>query len=303
MTKFLVELIDEQPVTNLLSIRYQDPQEVLFVGTRDHHNVSQHLTALIGQKIPIHLSEINYAYEPNMIFKAIQKKIRKIGWTPEDVTFNLSGGTRIMSFAAYHAALVSKGHLSDIEYFNHRYHIRKYKYNESDLHFEKVDDQTLPNLLTIDDYFHAHVPGFDCDGFSSNKRGLIDVGGLFERVIFNTLEPHVDQIYSGVRPRGVGDQIEIDLVVRNGNNIGLVEAKTGAKKQGIDQLDTAGSAHFLGKHVIKFLITGRYLSRAQKSLAYAQQIEVIEIPDYREGYQLTEKDRSRLVNQIRSTLV
>ena len=67
MTKYLVELIGEQPVTNLLSVRYQDPDEVLFIGTRDHHKVSQHLQVLISQNTPVHLSEISYPYEPDLI--------------------------------------------------------------------------------------------------------------------------------------------------------------------------------------------------------------------------------------------
>jgi hypothetical protein len=37
---------------------------------------------------------------------------------------------------------------------------------------------------------------------------------------------------AGVRPAGVSDQIEIDLVVRRGNSVGIIEAMTGVKKAG-----------------------------------------------------------------------
>jgi len=47
MKKNLVTLVGEQPLPTLLSIRHLDPRDVLFVGTRDWHNVSQHLKALM----------------------------------------------------------------------------------------------------------------------------------------------------------------------------------------------------------------------------------------------------------------
>jgi hypothetical protein len=81
----------------------------------------------------------------------------------------------------------------------------------------------------------------------------------------------------------VSKQIEIDLVVRIGNNVGLVEAKTWVNKAGIDQLDTAGNSVYLGKHATKFLVTSRYLPRAHKTLASSQHTHVVELPGYTVG--------------------
>jgi hypothetical protein len=46
MIRNLVTLVGEQPLPTLLAIRHLDAKEVLFVGTREWHNVSQHMQAL-----------------------------------------------------------------------------------------------------------------------------------------------------------------------------------------------------------------------------------------------------------------
>jgi hypothetical protein len=100
----------------------------------------------------------------------------------------------------------------------------------------------------------------------------------------------------------VAEQIEIDLMVRRGNRVGIVEAKTGVKKAGIDQLDTAGNAHYMGDHILKFLVTGRYLPRAHKMLAVAEEISVIELPDYNDRRRLPVQDEQRLIETVQRKL-
>jgi hypothetical protein len=107
---------------------------------------------------------------------------------------------------------------------------------------------------------------------------------------------------AGVRPSGVAEQIEIDLIVRQGNNVGIIEAKTGVKKAGIDQLDTAGNPHYLGDFLVKLIVTGHYLPRAHKALATAQQIRVIELPGYSDRAGLPVQDKLRLVQTVLQAL-
>ena len=120
--------------------------------------------------------------------------------------------------------------------------------------------------------------------------------------VYDALAPHVDEVMAGVRPSGVAKQIEIDLVVRQGNNVGIIEAKTGIKKAGIDQLDTAGNPHYLGDFLAKMLVTGRYLPRAHKALATAQEIRVIELPGYSDRAGLPSQDKQRLVQTVQQAL-
>ena len=149
----------------------------------------------------------------------------------------------------------------------------------------------------------THAPGFEVDGFGRDHRGRIDAGGEFESTVYRVLEIHVDEIMSGVRPGAVAHQIEIDLVIRCGNNVGLVEAKTGVNKAGIDQLDTAGNPIYLGRYANKFLVTGRYLPRTHKALAMAQGIHVVELPGYSVHHGIPDQEQRRLVQTVHSVLV
>jgi hypothetical protein len=67
-------------------------------------------------------------------------------------------------------------------------------------------------------------------------------------------------------------------------------------------LDTAGNPHYLGEYIIKMLVTGSYLPRAHKSLAFAQEIRVIELPSYEDRRGISPKDQQWLVSQVREGL-
>ena len=301
MTRHLVTLVGEQPLPTLLSIRYLDVKEVLFVGTREWHNVSQHLQDLMGRERHIHLTEVRDAYDPPAIYQAIRKKLRKLDWAPETITYDLSGGNKMMAFAAYQSAIEDRSAVVDVEFVRQQHRLRRYRLEGN--HAIREEDVALPPLISIADYLNAHAPGFEIDGFSRDHRGRIDAGGEFESTVYGVLEVHVDEIMSGVRPGAVAHQIEIDLVIRCGNNVGLVEAKTGVNKAGIDQLDTAGNPIYLGRYANKFLVTGRYLPRTHKALAMAQGIHVVELPGYSVHHGIPDQEQRRLVQTVHSVLV
>ena len=301
MTKNLVTLVGQQPLTTLLSVRCLDPPEVLFVDTREWNNVSRHLQTLCGKERQVRLMEIRDPYHPGRINQQMKKKLRKLGWSPGNTIFDMSGGIRLMAFGIYLLAMEGRSALVDVEFVRRRHRLRLYKMDGE--HYALEEDVELPDLITIADYINAHAPGFEVDGFSRDKRGWVSSGGKFESTIHKTLEPHVDEILSGVRPGAVASQIEIDTVVRCRNNVGLIEAKTGVNKAGIDQLDTAGNPSYLGRYATKFLITGRLLPRAHKSLALAQEIRVVELPGYSHQYGIPEQEERRLIQAVRMALV
>jgi len=301
MSRHLVTLVGEQPLPTLLSIRHLDVKEVLFVGTREWHNVSQHLQTLMGRERHIHLTEVRDPYDPPAIHRQIRDKLQKLGWAPETITYDLSGGNKMMAFAAYQLAMEDRSALVDVEFVRHQHRLRRYRLDGIHAHLDQ--DVALPPLITIADYLNAHAPGFEVDGFSRDHRGQIDAGGEFESSIFRALEPHVHEIMSGVRPGAVAKQIEIDLVIRCGNNVGLVEAKTGVNKAGIDQLDTAGNPSYLGRFATKFLVTGRYLPRSHKALALAQGIYVVELPGYTVHHGIPDQEERRLIQTVHTALV
>lgn len=296
----LIGLLGRQPILNLLAIRAIQPEEILFVGTKDTHATGQHLQSLIGSQIAVHQTEIYDAFDASYITKTLRKKLRKLGWTANKTIFDLSGGSKIMFYAAIELAKQLESPVSDVERIGFRYRIRQFQFQ--DHHPKMVRDEYLPGLITIADYLKCYLPGFHEDGYSRDARGRVDIGGRLEETVYTTLADHVDEILAGVRPKGVAEQIEIDLIVRQGNNVGIIEAKTGVKKAGIDQLDTAGNPHYLGDFLAKLLVTGRYLPRAHKALATAQEVRVIELPGYSDRAGLTPQDRRNLIQSVQQAL-
>lgn len=297
----LVELLGPQPILNLLPMRYLKPDEVLFVGTPDTHDISRHLQALMQRYATIHLTEVRDPHDPFMVHQFLQKKLRKLGWLTDDVVFDLSDGTKMESFALAKLAKDSGALIVDTELIHGRYRLRRYQY-EGDHAILRGDDPLPDDLITIEDYLYAHVPGYQVGGAAKDASGQVDIGGRFEEAIFRALEPHVDEVLAGVRPAGVAEQIEIDLMIGRGNRVGIIEAKTSAKKAGIDQLDTAGSSRFLGAHLVKFLVTGRYLSWAHKMLALAESIRVVELPGYRDRRRLPDQEHRHLIMTVTQAL-
>ena len=296
----IIEMLGPQPIFNLLPIRYFKPAEILFVGTPETRDTARHMQNLLKGQAEIHLTEVRRPHDPYDVHKLVSKKLRKLGWETEDVVFDISGGSKMQAFGIAKLAREGNSRAVTVELVGGRYRLLRYYPKKKVLHFES--EETLPDLIDIGDYFHAHLPGFQVDGVAKNKKGRVDVGGRFEHTIYRALKPHVDEILSGVRPAGVSEQIEIDLVVRRSNRIGIMEAKTGVKKAGIDQLDTAGNPKYLGEHAVKFLVTGRYLPRAHKMLAIAQGIQVIELPGYIDGRRLPQQEESRLVDTVKRSL-
>ena len=296
----LVELLGPQPILNLLPMRYLQADEILFVGTKETHDISRHLQSLMQDRAKIHLTELRLPHDPFEVHKAIAKKLRKLGWEGKDVVFDLSDGTKAECFGVVRLAKEMVSPVIDVELIHGRYRLRRFVPEGDHLVFDS--DNALPDLIDIGDHFHAHLPGYEVGGAASDERGHVDIGGRFEETIYHTLAPHVDEILAGVRPAGVSDQIEIDLVVRRGNRVGIVEAKTGVKKAGIDQLSTAGNPQYIGDHILKFLVTGRYLPRAHKMLAIAEDVRVVELPGYEDNRRLPDKEERLLVDTIVRTL-
>jgi hypothetical protein len=247
------------------------------------------------------LTEVRDAYDPPAIHRQISQKLKKLNWAPETITYDLSGGNKMMAFAAYQLAMACRCALVDVEFVGHHHRLRRYRLDGN--HAVREEDVVLPELITIADYLNAHAPGFEVDGFARDNKGKINLGGEFESDIFRALEPHVDEIMAGVRPGAVAQQIEIDLVIRCGNNVGLVEAKTGVNKAGIDQLDTAGNPIYLGRYANKFLVTGRLLPRAHKALALAEGIHVVELPGHSAYHGIPTQEQRRLIQSVHSVLV
>ncbi len=166
----------------------------------------------------------------------------------------------------------------------------------------------LPALISTADYLNSHLDGFTLNGFNKDGRGKLTDGGLFEQAVCSALENRLgkEAVQAGVQPGGMAKQIDIDLVFRVGNQVGIAEVKLGGSegpKKGLDQLKMAGEPDFLGTYTAQFLITAAHgLNSDLQTLAVRRKIKVITLPEYESNRPLPAQAVDRLEKEVRQRL-
>jgi hypothetical protein len=288
----MVALMGEQPIPNLLPIRYDQPAEVLLVQTERTKKTAARLARIIRPKAEVFFSDVD-PYDISAIYQELAERIEVLGWSWAETVFNLTGGTKTMAFAAYQLAFDRASQFLYLESERGQSRLRQYAFEDKLATLKR--DTIIPGVITIDDYLQAHLDGYQ----------YRDIQEPFEQTLFETLEGQVDEIAAAVKdPTGT---LDLDLVVRIGNQVGIIEAKTGKSARridGIDHLNTAGGRAFLGIYTKKFLVVDSSWDKLTNlsELAQARQVEVIELPGYGQTKQLAEQDKQRLVQMIKTRL-
>jgi len=271
-----ISLIGEQPIPNLLPLRYQPPDLAVLVHTERTQAAAERIERLLSgasEAVPCQVS----AYEIQPTVQALQRLIEGRGWGTAELLFNLTGGTKAMALAAYLVAAQYHAPFLYLQSEGKRTRLYQYEF-DADGRPRVSADHLLPGVITIDDYLRAYVNDYQIVGFSREEGG-----GLFEQAIHEAVEPAVDEIVAGVRLLGA---LEVDLVVRCENQVGIIEAKTGTKarrKECIDQLNTAGGQRYLGTYTAKMLALDQVWDQSRsnlRELAQERRIEVIELPSF-----------------------
>lgn len=288
-----ISLIGEQPIPNLLPLRCQPPDVAVLV----HTNLTGDAARRLGHLLP-EICEVLFClvspYDISQIVRHLRALIEEHGWVSGDLLFNLTGGTKAMALAAYLLAAERRAPFLYLQSEGKKARLYRYEFVGGAMP-QVVDDRLLPGLITIDDYIRAYAGEYHITGFSSG-----DAGAPFERAVFAALEPVVDEIVAGVR---LTQALEIDLVLRCENQVGIAEVKTGREiKKGIDQLNTAGGQRYLGTYTSKVLISDHCWEAEGwsnlKELAEARRIAVVEAPSFRLSGVLSADE----IAQIRRTI-
>ncbi len=295
----LVCLIGEQPIPNLLPILYLRPQQVLLVHTSNEgsHKAAKRLQNFCAAKqIRADTLDVGDAYSLERIYIKISQKVAEP--SQDEWCFNLTGGTKLMSLAAVEvAADLQKPCVYYQTEAERDQRVGKIHWYRMDAQRRLVEEagggEVLPSLLTLDDYLRAHV-----DGYQKSDQG----GDPLENAVCQVLSPpNVDEALRNIKPQGVKDQIEIDLLIRIGNQVGVIEVKTGGEgsgKKAIDQLTTAAAREYLGTYAVRFLVTQQAREDRYKALAQALRVEVVELREYDGSGRLTENDKRNLLEKV-----
>jgi hypothetical protein len=298
----MVALVGEQTIPNLLPMRYCKPEAVVLVYTKQTESRARRLQTFLTETsdTEVYPLEIQDAYRVAEIRHCLQEVLAG----HPDLLFNLTGGTKTMAFAAYDLARQSR---SPFLYFqtegphgrDQRSFLYRYAWQGDEAELEACIELSEA-LITLDDYLRAHFDGYKITGFST------DQGGILERAIYAALKEYVDEIMAGVRPYGMKDQIEIDLAVRCGNQVGFIEVKRGGGESGkraVDQLTTAAARELSGTYTARFIVTGITQDEQYKAMANALNIMVIELSEWRWNRRsLSTSDAQRLRQAIAQRL-
>jgi len=292
--RVLINLIGEQPIPNLLPILFLKPDKTLFLYTTTTEKRAKSLNEIIPNSFIKEIDPYDFNYNLELLSNEFN----------EEDTFicNVTGGTKIMSQSLFQLALAYKSEIVYLQSEGNQSVLFKYVVNqENNLSMEKV---VLPELINAADYIKAHIPFFDTIPTPN------DSGGKYEKAVTDVLKESGFEVINGVKPRGEGNQLEIDAVIRlkGTNNTAIAEIKIGDAemrnpKKGIDQLGLAGQREYLGTYTKRFLITERRLTKQIKELAKAHNIIVIdEIEQEHRSNNLKTSAKQKLIERLSEKL-
>lgn len=287
-----VSLIGEQPIPNLLPIRYQPPDTAVFLYTDYTEGTAERLKGLLPNSCEAVLCRVA-PYDIPAIVLALRELVREHQWETKELLFNLTGGTKAMMLAASQVAASYGSPFIYLQSEGRQTRLYRYAFDAAGDPYV-TDDRILPSLIEIDDYIRAFVDEYQIGGFAKGGPG-----GVFEEAVYDALQPAVDEIVVGVR---LASEVDIDLVVRCDNQIGIIEVKKGSGvKKGIDQLNTAGGRSFLGTYTRKMLVSDQEWDKSfsnHQDLADARWVTVIQLPSFGWTGQLSSDDVEHLRHTV-----
>ncbi len=281
----LILLVGEQPLPNLLPTRHINPELVVLVHTDRTEEIAKRLDDLLSVRTlyckvePYDLLKIEQTFQDFLS--------QQIAESEYQLLFNLTGGTKPMSLAAFRLASQRKAPFVYFQTEGGSSLLYRYQFtNQGEVELEKKEE--ISQTITLDDYLRAQVGNYTTE----------DLRDDFEREVHRVLQkiPNLE-IFTSVRPRGL-DALEVDFVVRLGNQVGVIEAKRKGAKSGIDQIQAVTEQRYLGTYVAKFLVSGRSVDENNKNLAQAYRIEVIELTSYANTDKISESEQQMLRERI-----
>lgn len=290
MTQVLILLVGEQPTPNLLPTRHLKPDVAVLVHTGRTRYIAERLKGLLSGCRCL-LCSVD-PYDLPGVQSALQDFLERELAGYHRLLLNLTGGTKPMSLAAFLVAFQRRAPFVYFQSEGGRSLLYHYQLTEQGkVQLEKREE--ISATITLDDYLRAQVGNYT----TAPPRNE------FEQQVYQTLQGISGlEILTSVRPQEM-EALEVDFVIRLGNQVGVVEAKTKGAKAGIDQIQAVTEQRYLGTYVKKFLISGKPVDRNNKVLAQAYRIEVIELPSYANTGAIDPGDADQLKRRISKKLV
>jgi hypothetical protein len=293
--KPMIVLTGEQAAPNLLPARQFQPDRVIILHTAfpKSKQIAQNLALCLQELEPeLHLMA---DYDPAQAVDTLEGLLTE---SPR-ATVNVTGGTKPMSFAALLAAREAQGQPFYVRSQGGKTEVDLYVFDSRG--YPVIGETvTISNTINIDDYLTVYFgKTYTFTGFTKGR------GEAFERAVFKALEPQVDEIKVGWKHNS--GAVDVDLVVRCNNQIGIIEVKSGGKArttEGIKQLAVAGGQRFFGTYTRRVLVIDQVWADKSnnRALAEALGIVLVELPGYAATGALDEAECATLIAQVHSAL-
>lgn len=278
----LILLVGEQPAPNLLPTRHLKPDVALLVYTDRTEAIANRLGNLLSGCQHLKVDPYDLPRIRDVLQDFLEQK-----FSGYRLLFNLTGGTKPMSLAAFLVAYKHQAPFMHFQTEGGRSLLYHYQFNGSGI--VRLDrKEEISETIKLDDYLRLQIGNYTTEP-PQNK---------FEQQVYETLRDISGlEVLSSVRPQGL-EALEVDLVIRLGNQVGVVEVKTKGDKSGIDQIQAVAEQRYLGTYVAKFLVSGKSVDLNNKNLAKAYNIEVIELTSFTAASTLSAEDRQILTTRI-----
>lgn len=271
----MIALVGEQLLPNFLPVRHYLPEETLFVYTERTRPHYEKLAAVLQNKT--HVIELKTdPYDIGKISHALRSKLTSPEHARKSLQFNITGGTKMMSLAAYQIAQEFKAPLFYLQ--SEGKQNRVYHYSWENRQLLASSNEIMPECIQLSNFFNLHL------GLQNWKAvGTTNAeGGPLEEAIALTLQANGYEVMAGVK--ALGNQIDIDVAIRCENRFAIFEAKLGEigrKLDGIKQLSNA--VRHLGTYTSTFYVITVPPSESHDAITTASRIQVVSLRAYEGG--------------------
>ncbi len=288
----ILSLVGEQPIPSLTILRFLKPSSLTLIYTDRSREVANRVAELLkaDHKWTLEVPAYQLVEIRDRLTRHVEEIKRNLG--EEKVSFDLTGGTKPMAFAAYD---IARSNMAHVYYLRSQKESVLFEYKFTTKGLEHVTTTAIRDaLFDLEDYLHAYLGRtFKITGPCRDEPGR-----SFELAVIETLKGVVDELKSGVR---FGGALDLDLVLRLKTKVGVAELKTGGKakeKRPLEQVNAACGRAFLGTYTKKLLIVDREIGPNLHSLAEAWNVKVIELPSFGERQELSPEDKEKLKAEV-----
>lgn len=281
----LISLIGEQPLPILLTDRALKPARHILAHSEKTRRVAENLNALLTHAELLPLADAYHLAEIRRVFEEVYRP---------GMTFNLTGGTKPMAWAGYE---IAQAHGAQIVYLeSEKKQSKLYRLNFSANNIVQTVD-VLPRLISPEDYLQAHGLQAVSSKPLTNEQ---------ETALSLFLCQETDEMRHNLQYPA----FEIDFLVQRGNQIAIIEAKSGLskhkrKRDGLDQLTTITGREYLGTYTGRIWVVAALPGKQLQDLAKAYGIHVVPV-NIREAapgrWRLDEASQTRLRAALDETL-